>query len=219
MIQEIKIEKRGYGFEPENPIYIREQDLYNYILALRLDKDSNGKKLQHCSARSSFPVQAKSTESIRCIRVCFQTEIDKLETYELYFCLEGEELSKKNCLHTQIPEGFKIKAVEVLTVLAQGSAAKSAEKKHIVKSGSGEVLDELLPQALGECIEAGQASATLLRKKLEIGYRRVAKLLDQMEKVGFISAQQGPGGRMVCISNEEYKELFGCEPKSIASKK
>lgn len=215
MVKEVKVERSGYGFEPKNPIYIREQDLYNYMLALHLDKDSNGKTIQHCSACSSFPVQEKSTENVRCISVCFQTEIDKLEIYELYFCLEGRDASKKSFLHTQIPSGFKMKAAEVLTVLAQGNAAKPVDKSYIVKSGSGEDLDELLPQALAECIEVGQASATLLRRRFEIGYPRAARLIDQMESAGFISATQGLAGRDVYISREEYKNLFGHEPKSI----
>ena len=218
MIKKVKIERSGYGFEPENPIYIREQDLYNYILALRLDKDSNEKTIQHCPASCSFPVQAKSNEKVRCISVCFKTEIDKFEIYELYFCLEGRVPSKKSFLHTQIPKGFKMKTVEVLTALAQGSTIKPVEQKYIVRSGSGELFDELLPQALAECIEAGQASAVLLRRKFKIGYPRVAKLLDEMESAGFISVRQGSVGRDIDISKEEYKALFGCEPKSIISK-
>ena len=80
------------------------------------------------------------------------------------------------------------------------------------------LFDELLPQALAVCIEAGQASAVLLRRKFKIGYPRVAKLLDEMESAGFISVRQGSVGRDIYISKEEYKALFGCEPKSIISK-
>ena len=215
MFKEVRVERKGYGFEPENPIYVREQDLYDYMLALHLDKDSTGKTIQHCSACSSFPVQEKSTENVRCISVCFQTEIDKLEIYELYFCLEDLDTSKKSFLHTQIPQGFKMKVVEVLTVLAKGNAEKPVEKQRIVKSGSGQEFDELLPQALAECILVGQASASFLRRRFEIGYPKAMRIIDEMEEAGFISPLQGPAGREIYVSKEEYKALFGHEPQPM----
>lgn len=54
---------------------------------------------------------------------------------------------------------------------------------------SGEDADELLPEAKEEILRAGKASASLLQRRLKVGYARAARLLDLLEQEGFI----GPG--------------------------
>lgn len=78
-------------------------------------------------------------------------------------------------------------------------------------------IDPLFQQALAECIIARQATATMLRRRFDIGYPRAARLLDQMENGGFISSANDLHGREVYISKEDYEKLFECEPKSILS--
>ncbi len=75
--------------------------------------------------------------------------------------------------------------------------------------GYNNEMDELLPQALKVSIECGQASATMIRRKFAIGYPRAARIIDQMETAGYISSADGPKGRTVYTTEEEFKELFG----------
>ncbi|HWQ99597.1 MAG TPA: DNA translocase FtsK 4TM domain-containing protein [Candidatus Methylomirabilis sp.] len=49
--------------------------------------------------------------------------------------------------------------------------------------------DALLPEAKEEILRAGKASASLLQRRLKVGYARAARLLDLLEQEGFI----GPG--------------------------
>ncbi len=49
--------------------------------------------------------------------------------------------------------------------------------------------DPLIPDAKEEIIRAGKASASLLQRRLKVGYARAARLLDLLEEEGFI----GPG--------------------------
>jgi len=49
--------------------------------------------------------------------------------------------------------------------------------------------DPLLPEAKEEIIRAGKASASLLQRRLKVGYARAARILDLLEQEGFI----GPG--------------------------
>lgn len=62
-----------------------------------------------------------------------------------------------------------------------------------VFGGGGDVSDEdsddLLPEAKEEILRAGKASASLLQRRLKVGYARAARLLDLLEEEGFI----GPG--------------------------
>ncbi len=59
--------------------------------------------------------------------------------------------------------------------------------------GGGGIVDEdsdpLLPEAREEILRAGKASASLLQRRLKVGYARAARLLDLLEQEGFI----GPG--------------------------
>ncbi len=70
-------------------------------------------------------------------------------------------------------------------------------------------MDELMPQALEVCIECGQASTTMIRRKFAIGYPRAARIVDQMEEAGYVSKEVGHKGREVYITKKEFDKLFG----------
>lgn len=70
--------------------------------------------------------------------------------------------------------------------------------------------DELLPQAKEVIIRAQKASASLLQRRLRIGYARAARLLDLLEEQGMIGPADGAKPREVLIRqkddlNEETK--------------
>lgn len=73
---------------------------------------------------------------------------------------------------------------------------------------SEEVLDELFKEALSVVIENGQASASLLQRKLRIGYARAARLIDQMEEKGFIGKYEGSKPRQILITKEQFEKYF-----------
>ncbi|MCH7928528.1 MAG: DNA translocase FtsK [Candidatus Dadabacteria bacterium] len=68
--------------------------------------------------------------------------------------------------------------------------------------------DELYAEALRIISETGQASISMLQRRLKIGYNRAARIVEIMEKEGFIG-QQGPAGkpREVYIDSNMLKEL------------
>lgn len=51
--------------------------------------------------------------------------------------------------------------------------------------------DELLPAAKEEILRAGKASASLLQRRLKVGYARAARILDLLEEEGFIGPADG----------------------------
>jgi len=72
--------------------------------------------------------------------------------------------------------------------------------------GSGD--DELLSQAIMTILELGQASASLIQRKFKVGYSRAARILDQMEAWGVVSASDGSGKpRQILITKQEWLEL------------
>jgi S-DNA-T family DNA segregation ATPase FtsK/SpoIIIE len=68
--------------------------------------------------------------------------------------------------------------------------------------------DELLPQAIMTVLELGQASASLIQRKFKVGYSRAARILDQMEAWGVVSASDGSSKpRQILITKQEWEEL------------
>ena len=69
-----------------------------------------------------------------------------------------------------------------------------------VSTPTEEVLeDELLEEAIKIVIEAGQASTSLVQRKLRIGYNRAARIIEQMEEKGIVSAKDGSKPRQVLV--------------------
>lgn len=66
--------------------------------------------------------------------------------------------------------------------------------------------DELFDQAKEVVIQAGKASASLLQRRLRVGYARAARLLDSLEENGIVGPQEGSKPREVFVSMEEMQQ-------------
>lgn len=69
--------------------------------------------------------------------------------------------------------------------------------------------DELLPEATRLLIESGQASISLLQRRLRIGYTRAARLIDIMEDRGIVGTYEGSKPRSVLVNWDDYQKMFG----------
>jgi len=69
-------------------------------------------------------------------------------------------------------------------------------------------VDVLLPDAISIVVEEGQASISLLQRRLKIGYARAARIIDQMEERGIVSGYEGSKPRKVLISKEELDSII-----------
>ena len=63
--------------------------------------------------------------------------------------------------------------------------------------------DELYPEAYEVVVKAQKASASLLQRRLKIGYARAARLLDMLEARGVIGPQDGAKPREVYVKEQE----------------
>ena len=70
-----------------------------------------------------------------------------------------------------------------------------------------EETDPLFDQACRFILEQGSASTSLLQRNFSIGYNRAAKLIDRMEKHGFISGQKGSKARDVFMTEGDYERF------------
>ncbi|HUD21179.1 MAG TPA: DNA translocase FtsK 4TM domain-containing protein [Candidatus Saccharimonadales bacterium] len=64
--------------------------------------------------------------------------------------------------------------------------------------------DELFNEARDLVIQAGKASASLLQRRLKVGYARAARLLDILEAEGVIGPADGAKPRDVLVAPDEY---------------
>ncbi|MBQ8727115.1 MAG: DNA translocase FtsK [Oscillospiraceae bacterium] len=81
---------------------------------------------------------------------------------------------------------------------------EKSEETSSVSASSGD--DEIINRAIEVVIDAGQASTSLLQRKLKLGYARAARIIDELEGMGIISGFEGSKPRNVLISREQWYE-------------
>jgi S-DNA-T family DNA segregation ATPase FtsK/SpoIIIE len=85
-------------------------------------------------------------------------------------------------------------------------------EKLLQESSEGEEDNGLIEQAVSIVRSSQRASASLLQRRLRIGYPRAARLLDQLEEMGVVGPSQGGGKeREVLVEPEDLDEAKGEE--------
>ena len=77
------------------------------------------------------------------------------------------------------------------------SSTSDEESTGSVDDLADEDADRLLPDAVNVIREYDRASASLLQRRLKIGYARAARIIDQLEARGYIGAFDGSNARVV----------------------
>ena len=75
--------------------------------------------------------------------------------------------------------------------------------------GEGKQEDELLGEAVRIVLDSGQASISMIQRKLRVGYARAARLVDMMEEQGYVSGFDGSKPRKVLIKRSQWEAIFG----------
>ena len=83
-----------------------------------------------------------------------------------------------------------------------GGGKTSAEPAEAQEDG-----DELLPAAVEVVLETGQASVSMLQRRLKLGYSRAARLVDQMEERGIVGPFEGSKPRQLLIDKAKWQAL------------
>jgi S-DNA-T family DNA segregation ATPase FtsK/SpoIIIE len=84
---------------------------------------------------------------------------------------------------------------------------KEMAEEKISALGPGGERDDEFPQALQVVISEGKASASLLQRRLSIGYNKAARLIEQLEAAGAVTGQDGVKARDVLVSSSD--EILG----------
>lgn len=67
--------------------------------------------------------------------------------------------------------------------------------------------DELLHEAREIVVNMGKASASLLQRKMRVGYARAASILDQLEEAGIVGPANGSKPREILITKRQLESL------------
>ena len=67
--------------------------------------------------------------------------------------------------------------------------------------------DEMLMAAIDVVVESGQASTSMLQRRLKLGYSRAARIIDQMEERGIVGEFEGSKPRKILITRDEWREM------------
>ena len=98
----------------------------------------------------------------------------------------------------------------VMEEIEQHAAEKEKGSKGVGGSAPDEVdsdFDELIDAAAEVVVETGQASVSMLQRRLKLGYARAARLVDQLEEKGIVGPFEGSKPRQLLITKEQWQEM------------
>ena len=93
---------------------------------------------------------------------------------------------------------------DVMVEIERQAAVEKKQKTGLPEDGPGE--DPMLNDAIKVVVENGQASTSLLQRKLKLGYARAARIVDEMEQRGVVGPYEGSKPRKVLITKEQLME-------------
>ena len=73
----------------------------------------------------------------------------------------------------------------------------------------------MLPAAVEVILETGQASVSMLQRRLKLGYARAARIMDEMEERGIVGHFEGSKPRQLLITKEQWQAMQSGEQLSI----
>jgi S-DNA-T family DNA segregation ATPase FtsK/SpoIIIE len=85
----------------------------------------------------------------------------------------------------------------------ENATRTDAEKDELVNE-----YDAKLPEAVDIVIDMGQASISMLQRRMRIGYARAGRIIDEMAQRGIVSEADGAKPRAVLITREEANAMF-----------
>lgn len=87
--------------------------------------------------------------------------------------------------------------------------------KGVGNSGSSNDTDDLFEEAVRTVCQYDRASASLLQRRLRIGYARAARILDELEAAGIVGVGEGAKPRDVLVRNAEEYLNRGNAPTNV----
>lgn len=136
-----------------------------------------------------MPVGAAKPVRVQC---CFASddEIDRVTAYT--------KKMHKEAYNTEIEEKIRRITAEEINSKDKSSDSREAE--------GDEEHDSMIEDAIKCVLEAGQASTSMLQRRLKVGYARAGRMIDEMEQMGVVGPYQGSKPREVLMTYNQWLE-------------
>lgn len=95
---------------------------------------------------------------------------------------------------------------DVINEIERQAAKEKASKSGLPEDAVSDDGDPMLEDAIECVVEAGQASTSLLQRRLRLGYARAARIIDMMEERKIVGPYEGSKPRQVLITKEQLLE-------------
>ncbi len=106
-----------------------------------------------------------------------------------------------------------LKEIEQNATGAGGKNGKDGDSDQLAMELAG---DPLLPDAVEVVLDTGQASTSMLQRRLKLGYAHAARIVDELEEKGIVGPFEGSKARQVLITRDQWDTMVGLNPKAKA---
>jgi S-DNA-T family DNA segregation ATPase FtsK/SpoIIIE len=94
---------------------------------------------------------------------------------------------------------------EIIDNIEKNASEMTEESSKNDSSKSDE--DPMFSEAVKIVVENGQASTSMIQRKLSVGYARAGRLIDEMEKRGIVGQYEGSKPRKVLMTHSQWLEM------------
>ena len=110
---------------------------------------------------------------------------------------------------------YNQQVLEEIEKTAQQTGKKAASVAEIDANEEELEGDEMLPAAVDVILETGQASVSMLQRRLKLGYARAARIVDEMEEKGIVGPFQGSKPRAILITKDQWQTMKNGQPQQM----
>ncbi len=123
------------------------------------------------------------------------------------FIDEEEVQAVVNAIKSQTTSDYSSEIMEHIEKRAEQTGKKGSSAAESAQAASDTDGDELLPAAVEVILETGQASVSMLQRRLKLGYARAARIVDEMEERGIVGPFEGAKPRQLLITREQWEQM------------
>jgi len=124
----------------------------------------------------------------------------------LYYPVGQSKPTRVQCTYVSDTEiNAIIDAVKIKKGLQYDAAIEEAISQEPEEKPQSREGDVLLEDALNIAFEYNQLSTSMLQRKLQVGYARAGRIIDDLEDRGIISGPNGSKPRQILITEDEFK--------------
>lgn len=110
-------------------------------------------------------------------------------------------------IKAQSQSNYSAEIIEQIEKKAEQTGKSAAAAADVSASAEASEGDELLPAAVEVILETGQASVSMLQRRLKLGYARAARIVDEMEERGIVGPFEGAKPRQLLITKEQWEQM------------